>query len=220
MACRWHPQNVACTSQSPAVEKGRFQAQSCTPPIVEWGISENAAPPILCPANSLPCQLLPHSRPGVRVRVVARASEPSSSFRVTTLIAPDFERRFSVWQLINDGAEDQIFATGFNAFHDFGGTPPAGHVPFDRSEAESLAIRNGRHFVHLRLLGSVSVRPDIQDCKSHSIAQDEAPIADPWQQYGLPLATGILIVRLREAGLRRMLRPCRECALPNSDACA
>lgn len=65
-------------------------------------------------AKAVPCQLLPSSLPGLRV--TAHASKPAIPFCITTLNAPDLERRFSAWHLINCVAENQYFASGPNAF--------------------------------------------------------------------------------------------------------
>lgn len=67
-------------------------------------------------AKAVPCQLLPSSLPGARV--TAHVSKPAIPFCITTLNAPDLERRFSVWHLISSVAEDQFSAVGSNALRD------------------------------------------------------------------------------------------------------
>ena len=168
-------------------------------------------------AKAVPCQLLPSSLPSARV--TAHASKPAIPFCITTLNAPDLERRFSAWHLINSVAEDQFFAFGPNAPRDFGGAPRAEHGLFGRIGAE-VASRNGHHSAHPQLSGGIPTRLGIQDVKRLAVAQGNAPIADPWPQYGPLSANGVFVVCLREAGHCRTIRRCHEHALSGFEKCA
>ncbi len=72
--------------------------------------------------------------------MIARVSKSAIPLCITTLNASDLEWRCSVWQLINDGAVGQFFASGPSAPRDFGGVPRAGHVLFGHIEAEKSPV--------------------------------------------------------------------------------
>lgn len=187
--------------------RGRLQVQTCAPPHRRAGHLSR-----LCPAKSPPGQLLAPSLPGVCM--IARVSKSAIPLCITTLNASDLEWRCSVWQLINEGAVGQFFASGPSAPRSFGCAPEPGHVHFGRIEADQLASRYGRHSVRLQLSGDIPVRLGIQDVKRHAIAPGDAPNADSRQQYGFLSSKGTLVVCLREAGPRRTIQPCHEHASP------